>query len=84
MVIGVPTFAVLYAAIKALINTSLKKKELPTETEVYLKLDSIGEEGQIQDIQTVEEKTKDTKKSFKTSKLWIFIKNLFSKFKKKK
>ena len=83
MVIGVPTFAVLYAAIKALINTSLKKKELPTETEVYLKLDSIGEEGQIQDIQTVEDKTKDTKKSFKTSKLWIFIKNLFSKFKKK-
>ncbi|MBQ7358724.1 MAG: AI-2E family transporter [Lachnospiraceae bacterium] len=87
MIIGVPTFAVLYAGIKALINSSLKKKELPIETTLYYSLDSINEEGSIVKMETVEEKKnsiKDIKKTNIFSKIWLWIKNLFTKFKKKK
>lgn len=45
MIVGVPAFAVFYAGIKGIINASLKKKSLPTDTELYLLVDSIDEEG---------------------------------------
>ena len=35
MIVGVPIFAVIYAAIKAVVNTFLRKKDLPVETEQY-------------------------------------------------
>lgn len=47
MIIGVPTFAVLYAAIKGLVNGALEKKNLPNQTELYLKLVSVDEEGRL-------------------------------------
>lgn len=45
MIIGVPIFAVIYAAIKSLVNTSLQKKALPCETKKYQNLDYIDEDG---------------------------------------
>lgn len=45
MIVGVPAFAVFYAGIKGIVNASLKKKSLPTDTELYLHVDSIDEEG---------------------------------------
>lgn len=45
MIIGVPIFAVIYAAIRSLVNTSLKKKNLPYETKKYENLDYIDAEG---------------------------------------
>lgn len=36
MVVGVPCFAVIYSFIKLLVNNSLKKKNMPTDTENYL------------------------------------------------
>ena len=45
MIIGVPTFAVIYAAIRAVINTALEKKELSPKTEEYIKLDYVDEDG---------------------------------------
>lgn len=45
MIIGVPIFAVIYAAIRSLVNTSLQKKNLPYETKKYENLDYIDEEG---------------------------------------
>lgn len=45
MFIGVPIFAVIYAGIRALVNTSLKKKHMPYETKIYEKLDYVDEEG---------------------------------------
>ncbi len=45
MIIGVPIFAVIYAAIKSLVNASLQKKLLPSETELYIHLDLIDEDG---------------------------------------
>ncbi len=41
MVAGVPVFAVIYAAIRAIINSLLAKKKLPTETSAYLDVGSI-------------------------------------------
>lgn len=41
MFIGVPLFAVLYAGAKALVNRSLSAKNLPTDTEAYLKLQAV-------------------------------------------
>lgn len=85
MIIGVPTFAVLYAAIKAFINSSLKKKELPLQTESYLNLESIDEENTIIEREKMEEK----KPSENTIKPNIFvqfgnwIKKIISKIKKK-
>lgn len=38
MVIGVPTFAVIYALCRRWINRNLAKKKLPTETEEYKEL----------------------------------------------
>ena len=85
MIIGVPTFAVLYAAIRALINSSLKKKELPLETELYFKLESIDEENSIVEKTEVEEKkmTKDSSIRNFFSKVLAGIKKFLSKLKKK-
>lgn len=45
MVIGVPILAVLYAAVRAAVNTALDRKKLPTETRKYEKLEYVDEEG---------------------------------------
>ena len=39
MVIGVPTFAIIYTVIKKLVEQRLAKKALPTETDYYFKKD---------------------------------------------
>ena len=44
MFVGVPLFAVLYAGAKALVNKSLSAKNLPTDTQVYLKLQAVDVE----------------------------------------
>lgn len=45
MIIGVPLFAVIYAAIKSFVNTMLQKKKLPVESNVYEKLDYVDDAG---------------------------------------
>ena len=39
MIIGVPSFAILYTVIKRGVESKLAKKALPTETEYYFKKD---------------------------------------------
>lgn len=41
MIIGVPIFAVIFSIIKRSVNYNLKKKQLPTDTSLYLKVGSI-------------------------------------------
>ncbi|MCM1154551.1 MAG: AI-2E family transporter [Roseburia sp.] len=41
MVVGVPIFAVLYAGFKAIVNKKLAQKQLPTQTQPYLKVGAI-------------------------------------------
>ncbi|MCM1046720.1 MAG: AI-2E family transporter [Candidatus Gastranaerophilales bacterium] len=50
MIVGVPIFAVFYAAVKALINTSLQKKALPSETEPYLAVGSVDAQGEFHEF----------------------------------
>lgn len=45
MIIGVPLFAVIYAACKALVNNSLKRKLMTQKTKEYINLDYIAKDG---------------------------------------
>ena len=45
MIVGVPIFAVIYTGIKYLINVSLKRRNLPQDTEKYLNVGSIDRDG---------------------------------------
>lgn len=45
MIAGVPIFAVMYAAIRAIVNTSLHRKSMPEETSVYMNVGSVDDEG---------------------------------------
>lgn len=45
MIVGVPIWAVIYAGIKSLVNSTLKKKNMPYESSKYENLDYIDENG---------------------------------------
>ena len=45
MVVGVPVFAVIYAAIKSLVHTSLEKKNMSLKTKEYTKLEYVDPGG---------------------------------------
>ena len=45
MIVGVPIFAIIYAAIRAFINARLEKKRLPKETNLYETVDYIDDKG---------------------------------------
>lgn len=45
MIIGVPLFAIIYAAIKSLVNEALIKKALPSKTDSYTNVECIDEDG---------------------------------------
>lgn len=45
MIVGVPIFAVFYAAVRAVVSGMLENKNLPSETATYENLDYIDEEG---------------------------------------
>lgn len=45
MLVGVPLFAVIYAAIKSMVETKLRKKNLPTDSDQYTYVCAIDEKG---------------------------------------
>lgn len=45
MIIGVPTFAVLYAVVRGIINKKLKEKNMTVNTEEYITLGNVDENG---------------------------------------
>lgn len=45
MIVGVPIFAVLYAAVKSVTNTRLEKKKLPMGTKLYETIEYIDDKG---------------------------------------
>lgn len=47
MIVGVPIFAVFYAAVKSVVNHALHKKEMPSDTGVYYSVDYVNEEGEF-------------------------------------
>lgn len=50
MIIGVPIFAVIYSAVRSGVNILLQKKEMPTSTQLYEKVDYVDEEGGFHEI----------------------------------
>ncbi len=83
MIVGVPIFAVFYAAIKSVINHSLLKKKMPVDTGLYYRVDYVDEEGAFWE-EKEEEKKFGRKKKEKEHKLPQFIKlpNILHKFEK--
>lgn len=79
MAIGVPVFALIYAAIKRKLNNTLRSKGLETDTKKYMYLDKI-EENQM--IQLTEEKRKDARKSNNSSSFTKSISKVYEKIKK--
>lgn len=57
MVLGVPTFAVIYALIKYSINRKLRHKGLPYDTVSYIKVGSIDKDGTFNDYVPVKGKS---------------------------
>lgn len=45
MLVGVPIFAIIYAAIRSIVNTKLRKKHLPTESDLYTYVCAVDENG---------------------------------------
>lgn len=45
MIVGVPTFAVIYYIVKMFVQQKLEQKQLPTETAVYNEKNYVGEDG---------------------------------------
>lgn len=45
MIVGVPIFAVIYAAVKSFVNTRLEKKKIPKESDAYINVASITPDG---------------------------------------
>lgn len=45
MIVGVPIFAVIYATIKSYINSALRKKNMPEDTALYLKVGRVDAQG---------------------------------------
>lgn len=45
MIVGVPIFAVFYAAVKSFVNFRLRKKQIPQETSTYIDIAAITDDG---------------------------------------
>ena len=56
MVMGVPTFAVLYYLVNMFVEKKLEKKKLPMASDAFEKIDYIDEAGVAHQKQSVEEK----------------------------
>lgn len=69
MIVGVPVFAVLFAIVRGLVNRALNKKRMPLQSDLYLNMESVDENGNF--IERVEEQRKNTKDKKKRSwKIW--------------
>ena len=67
MIIGVPLFAVIYSAVKTAVHNALKKKQLPTDTKKYQKLDFVDDNGihELIESDTVVVETRSTEQGNK-------------------
>ncbi len=45
MIVGVPIFAIIYTAVKSVVNSALIKKNMPIESDVYKDLECVDEAG---------------------------------------
>lgn len=62
MIIGVPTFAVLYAFVRKLTNRLLQKRGLPVTTEKYMRLDMITSGNIFRELKSTEYSSRKEKR----------------------
>lgn len=56
MIVGVPTFAVIYYVVKMYIRQRLEQKKLPTDTECYSEMNYVDENGKFVSTGIIDEK----------------------------
>lgn len=61
MIVGVPVFAVLYAAVRGFINGKLSKKDMPLTTELYQNVDTIDEQGIFHEAEPEKQESSEAK-----------------------
>ncbi len=71
MIVGVPIFAVLYAAAGSVLNSTLEKKSLPVDTERYERIDFVDELG-IHDRQESSDRAVKKEKASTSKPGWSF------------
>lgn len=69
MIIGVPLFAVIYSAIKAMIRSNLDEKHMPKHTEDYIKVDYVDENNKFMQIPPEEVREIVTRRRYGLRKL---------------
>ncbi len=69
MIVGVPLFAVIYSAIKAMIKSNLDDKQLPKHTEDYIKVDYVDENNKFMQIPPEEVREIVTRRRYGLRKL---------------
>lgn len=65
MIIGVPTFAVIYYIVKMVVEEKLKKKKLPLDTEHYGDVEYLEEDGEFTYLEETKERREDADSSTK-------------------
>lgn len=65
MIIGVPTFAVIYYIVKMVVEEKLKKKKLPPDTEHYGDVEYLEEDGEFTYLEETKERREDADSSTK-------------------
>jgi len=64
MIVGVPIFAVIYAAIRSLVNALLMRKKMPTDSKDYIYVSSVDQNGVLHNyIPEYKQKKKNREKS---------------------
>ena len=62
MLLGVPVFAMIYYIIRRLVNHSVKKKNLPTVTDMYVNASAVDERtGQVRYYEAKKKKKRKSK-----------------------
>lgn len=64
MIVGVPIFAIIYAAIKKIINHNLEKKKLPTDSASYNDMECVDKDGNFLPRVPAEPKIKKHKSTY--------------------
>lgn len=63
MIVGVPVFAVIYAAIKSTVNYALSKRGMPKETVLYMNVGSVDDNGFHEYVPESKTESKNKKKT---------------------
>lgn len=82
MIIGVPLFAVIYAAIRGVVNHYLRKKNLPEDTDAYLLVANIDDDDVFETFTPMHQRKKEELNKSKENTKFIVNKEVYKSLKK--